>query len=112
MDAHALRTAIVLFDRPAVGPGGHRARARLPDPVWIDASVSGAPVRCSVAADVVRELTGVAQRPSWDDLQQAWQTIAALLERKIRAGAAAASWTVQGVPTVALTAADLPRASS
>jgi len=110
LDDVALRAAIILFDRPAVGPGGFRARSRLPDTVSIDASVSGTPIRCEVSRAVVHELSGATHVPSWEHLQQVWQTIAALLERKIRAGGANPLHG-RGVPTVTLTVEDLREAS-
>ena len=83
----ALRHAVILLDRPVVGRDGHRGRTRLPAIVRLTASVIGAaPVDCTIDVGAVRSLVGVDD-PTWSDLEVAWQTLAAVLHEKIRAGA-------------------------
>jgi len=102
--ATELKTAIVLLDRPLVGPGGYRARGRVPDPVWIDASVTGVRVRCSVSRQAIAFLAG-NDAPTWHQLQLHWQSIAVRLEDKIRAGFFELA-PAAGVPVVALNLLD------
>jgi hypothetical protein len=106
----ALQTAIVLLDRPIVGPDGHEPDWPLPDAVRLRAIVSDVGgVYCIVPASVVGELTRKKAIPTWADLESVWPSVSSVLREKIRAG------RFSGVrdrttdrPVVALAISDLP----
>jgi len=86
-ESQALRHAVILLDRPIVGPDGPRGRERVPATIRLTARViGGAPVDCSIDIGAVRSAAGV-EHPTWADLQRAWQTLATIVHAKIRAGA-------------------------
>jgi hypothetical protein len=86
-ESQALRHAVILLDRPIVGPDGPRGAERVPATVRLKATViGGAPVDCSIEIGAVRSAAGV-EHPTWSDLQRAWQTLATIVHAKIRAGA-------------------------
>jgi hypothetical protein len=106
----ALQTAIVLLDRPIVGPDGYEPEGPLPDAVRLRAIVSDVGgVYCVVPATVVGELTRKKAIPTWADLESVWPSVSSVLREKIRAG------RFSGVrdratdrPVVALAISDLP----
>ena len=82
----ALRHAVILLERPIVGVDGPRGRERVPPTIRLTATVvGGAPVDCAIDIGAVRSAAGV-EHPTWSDLQRAWQTLATILDAKIRAG--------------------------
>jgi len=86
-ESQALRHAVILLDRPIVGPDGPRGRERVPPTIRFKATVIGsAPVDCSIDIGAVRSAAGM-EHPTWSDLQRAWQTLATIVHAKIRAGA-------------------------
>lgn len=83
----ALRHAVILLDRPIVGLDGPRGSERVPATIRLKATVlGGAAVDCAIDIGAVQSASGVGQ-PTWSDLQRAWQTLATILQDKIRAGA-------------------------
>lgn len=83
-DPQILRTAVILLDRPEVGVDAHRASDRLPSIVWLRVSVVrvGA-VRCAIEPSAITTLCGNVA-PTWGDLESAWQTLAGVIDCKIR----------------------------
>lgn len=79
------RFAIVLLERPAIGPGAARERGKLPDVVCTEAYVDDVRMRCEIERALVAELAGTQRAPTWGLLQRVWPTVAALLRAKIRA---------------------------
>jgi hypothetical protein len=111
-DPSALRTAIILLDRPEVGFDGHGVDERLPSRLRVRATVVGhGPVACMIDADAVRALAG-RERPTWSDLQTVWQTLATSIDRKIRAGEVNNEGQPHGWASVDITPADVPAAQS
>jgi hypothetical protein len=108
-----LATAIILLERLAIGPGGHRERSRLPSLVRLQAEViDRGPIACAVSAEAVRMLAHSDRAPTWGDLQRVWQDVSALLQLRIRAtgntrGSRAARPSAGD--EVTLTASDLPQ---
>ncbi len=106
-DLAALRTAIVLVDRPSVGLDGHPGRERLPPIVRLKATVVGTgPVACSVDRAAMVRIAG-AEQPTWNDLQAAWQVVAMSIQAKIRAGRFDGTVDACGWPAIRFTEADV-----
>jgi hypothetical protein len=83
-DPESLRTAVILTDRPEVGADSYRASAPLPSIVWLRANVVGVgPVRCAVEPSAITTLSA-RRAPTWGDLESVWQTLAEVIDRKIR----------------------------
>jgi len=83
-DPESLRTAVILTDRPEVGADSYRASASLPSIVWLRANVVGVgPVRCAIEPSAITTLSA-RRAPTWGDLESVWQTLAEVIDRKIR----------------------------
>ena len=83
-DPETLKTSVILADRPDVGEDSYLASAPLPSVVWLRASVVGVgAVRCAIEPSAVTTLTG-RRAPTWGDLQSAWQTLAGVIDHRIR----------------------------
>ena len=84
-DPHTLKTAVILPDRPEVGADAPRATAPLPSVVWLRVNVVGVGVvRCAIEPSAVTTLSA-RRAPTWGDLEAVWQTLAEVIDRKIRA---------------------------
>jgi hypothetical protein len=105
-----LQTAIVLLDRPLVGPDGYEPEDPLPDAVRLRATVSDmGGVYCVVPAAVVGELTRKKAIPTWADLETVWPSVSSVLREKIRAGGLSGLRDrATDRPVVALAISDLP----
>ena len=83
-DPQALKTAVILPDRPEVGADSYRATAALPSVVWLRVSVVGVgAVRCAIESSAISTLCG-RPTPAWGDLESVWQTLAGVIDHKIR----------------------------
>lgn len=83
-DPQALRTAVILPERPEVGADSYRATARVPGAVWLRVSVVGVGgVRCAIESSAITTLCGRPD-PTWGDLESVWQMLAGAIDRKIR----------------------------
>ena len=83
-DADALRTAVILTDRPEVGADSFLASAHLPSTVWLRANVVGVgAVRCAIEPSAITTLSA-HRAPTWGDLESVWQTLAEVIDGKIR----------------------------
>jgi hypothetical protein len=83
-DPETLKTAVILADRPEVGDDSYLASSPLPSVVWLRASVVGVgAVRCAIEPSAVTTLSG-QRAPTWGDLQAVWQTLASVIDHKIR----------------------------
>jgi hypothetical protein len=105
-----LHTAIVLFDRPIVGPDGYDPGWPLPDLVRVRGIVSGlGGIYCLVPAAVVGELARKRATPTWADLESVWPSVSTALREKIRAGRFSGTrGRTTDRPEVALSITDLP----
>ena len=84
-DPQSLKTAVILADRPEVGADSYLASARLPSVVWLRVSVVGVGVvRCAIEPSAITTLSG-SRSPTWGELESVWQTLAGVIDRKIRA---------------------------
>jgi len=83
-DPELLKTAVILTDRPEVGADAYRSSAPLPSVVWLRASVVGVgPARCAIEPSAITTLSA-KREPTWGDLEAVWQTLAEVIDRKIR----------------------------
>jgi len=83
-DSESLKTAVILTDRPEVGADAYRSTAPLPSVVWLRASVVGVGmVRCAIEPSAITTLSA-KRAPTWGDLEAVWQTLAEVIDRKIR----------------------------
>jgi len=83
-DSESLKTAVILTDRPEVGADAYRSTAPLPSVVWLRASVIGVGmVRCAIEPSAITTLSA-KRAPTWGDLEAVWQTLAEVIDRKIR----------------------------
>jgi len=83
-DHDSLKTAVILTDRPEVGADAYRSSAPLPSVVWLRANVVGVgAVRCAIEPSAVTTLSA-KRAPTWGDLESVWQTLAEVIDRKIR----------------------------
>jgi hypothetical protein len=107
-DSQTLKTAVILPDRPEVGGDAYRARACLPSVVWLRVSVVGVgAVRCAIEPTAITTLSA-KRAPTWGDLESVWQTVAEVIDRKIRgAEFDAPSRHRDRLPVVTISSADV-----
>ena len=112
-DPSALRTAIILLDRPEVGSDGYGEHERLPSRLRVRATVVGhGPIACTIDVAAVRALAG-RDKPTWSDLESVWQTLATSIDAKIRAGQVAGRSSDHDDPSVHIAPQDVtPRSAT
>lgn len=107
-DPLTLKTAVILPDRPEVGADAPRASAPLPTVVWLRVNVVGVGVvRCAIEPSAVTTLSAKSA-PTWGNLEAVWQTLADVIDRKIRAADFDAGRRHRDrLPVVTITSADV-----